>query len=169
MLVPEEKLPPTNCRSGQVSLRDVMPADLPLFFEHQCDLEAVRMADFPSRDKPDFTAHWQKIMADDQVIIKTILYNGQVVGNIVSFIVAGRRQVGYWLGREYWARGIATAALEEFLVHLPQRPMFAEVASHNRISQRVLEKCGFERAPIVSSTPPAGASVVDDVLIYILK
>jgi len=34
----------------RVVLREVVDSDLPIFFEHQRNLEAVRMAAFPSRD-----------------------------------------------------------------------------------------------------------------------
>jgi RimJ/RimL family protein N-acetyltransferase len=51
--------------------------------------------------------------------------------------------VGYWLGREFWGKGIATRALEEFLQEIKTRPLYAHVAKHNIGSRRVLEKCGF--------------------------
>ena len=53
------------------------------------------MATFPSRDKDAFMVHWAKIMADDSIILKTILFDGQVAGNIVSFEMVGKREVGY--------------------------------------------------------------------------
>ncbi len=37
--------------TGGVMLRDVEEADLPVFFEHQLDPEATRMADFSARDR----------------------------------------------------------------------------------------------------------------------
>ena len=68
-----------------VLLRDVTKSDLPLFFEHQLDPDATEMAAFPARDKGTFMSHWAKIMADDSVILKTILFDGQVAGNSVCF------------------------------------------------------------------------------------
>ncbi len=56
-------------------------------------------------------AHWAKIMANETDILKTILFEGQAAGNIVSWKQDGQREVGYWLGREYWGKGIATWAL----------------------------------------------------------
>ena len=41
-----------------VQLRDVVTADLPIFFEQQLDPEATQMADFPSRDRDAFMTHW---------------------------------------------------------------------------------------------------------------
>jgi RimJ/RimL family protein N-acetyltransferase len=128
---------------GTVRLRDVTEADLPIFFEQQLDPDAVRMAAFPSRDRDAFDAHWARILADDTVIKKTILLAGHVAGNVVSWEQPGERLVGYWIGKEYWGKGVATRALSEFLDYVKARPLFARVAKHNVASIRVLEKCGF--------------------------
>ncbi len=124
-------------------LRDVTASDLPIFFEQQLDPEATAMAAFPSRDRESFMKHWAKIMADESVILKTILFDGQVAGNIVSWEQAGEREVGYWIGKEFWGKGIATQALLLFTGLAKTRPLFAHVAKHNIGSRRVLEKCGF--------------------------
>ncbi len=127
-----------------ITLRDVIQEDLPVFFEHQLDPVATEMAAFPSRDREAFMAHWAKIMKNAEVIIKTILFDGQVAGNIVSFEMHGRREVGYWVGREFWGKGIASESLRQFLGHEMRRPLFAHVARNNVASKKVLEKCGFE-------------------------
>ena len=87
--------------------------------------------------------HWHKIMANPAGTMRTILLDDVVAGNIVSWDAADGREVGYWIGREFWGRGIATRALQLFLKELPIRPLFAHVARHNVGSRRVLEKCGF--------------------------
>jgi RimJ/RimL family protein N-acetyltransferase len=129
--------------TSDVLLRDVTEADLPIFFEHQLDPDATEMAAFPSRDRDAFMAHWAKIMTDDSVILKSVLFNEQVAGNIVSFVQFSKREVGYWIGKEYWSKGIATKALASFLDYVRTRPLYAHVAKHNIGSRRVLEKCGF--------------------------
>lgn len=126
-----------------VKLRPVVDSDLPIFFLHQADAEAARMADFPSRDEMAFYAHWRKIMADPLNILRTVVYDDQVAGNVVSFILEGRREVGYWLGREFWGKGIASAALKLFLAEINERPLYGVTAHSNPASMRVLEKCGF--------------------------
>ena len=128
-----------------VLLRDVTASDLPIFFEQQLDPIATQMAAFPARDREAFMAHWAKILADEANILKTILYGDQVAGNIVSWEQSGEREVGYWLGREFWGKGIATRALSLFLEQVLLRPLYAYVAKHNLASIRVLEKCGFEK------------------------
>ena len=49
------------------------------------------------------------------------------------------------MGREFWGRGLATGALSELAVEIPERPLHAWVAASNVGSIRVLEKCGFAR------------------------
>jgi RimJ/RimL family protein N-acetyltransferase len=133
----------SRAMTSDVLLRDVIEDDLPIFFEHQLDPDANRMAAFPARDRVAFIAHWTKILADETIKKKTILFDGHVAGNVVSFEQFGKREVGYWIGKEYWGKGIATKALSELLGHVKTRPLYAHVAKHNIASIRVLEKCGF--------------------------
>lgn len=129
--------------TSSVVLRDVSEADLPIFFEHQLDPEASAMAAFPSRDRDSFMAHWRKLLADDTIIKQTILFDGAVAGNIGSFEQDGQREISYWVGRSYWGKGIASAALAALLQHVKTRPLYAHVAAHNHGSLRVLQKNGF--------------------------
>ena len=124
-------------------LRDVIESDLPVFYEQQKEPEAAYMADFPSREREAFMAHWARILGNEAVVIQTILFNGQVAGNIVSFEMNGKREAGYWLGKEFWGQGIATRALSGFLKLVKVRPLYAHVVKDNIGSRRVLEKCGF--------------------------
>jgi hypothetical protein len=81
--------------SGVVMLRDLEDQDLPILFEHQRDPIANEMAAFPPRERDAFMEHWAKILADDGVTKKTILFNGRVAGSIVCWENSGRRLVGY--------------------------------------------------------------------------
>ena len=129
-----------------VLLRDTTEDDLPIFFEQQLDSEANYMAAFTAKDPTDkdaFTAHWAKILSDDTKINKTILLNEQVAGYVACFEQFGEPEVSYWIGKEYWGRGLATKALSDFLGYVKVRPLYARVAKDNIASIRVLEKCGF--------------------------
>jgi hypothetical protein len=84
-----------------IQLRDVTETDLAVFYEQQLDPVATDMAGFPSRSLDAFMTHWTRIMADESVQLKTILFNGEVAGNLVCFEQIGEREVGYWLGKEY--------------------------------------------------------------------
>src|SRR6516225_7734939 len=55
--------------------------------------------------------------------------------------------VGYWLGEEFWRRGIMTEAVtavtDFWFDNFPLRRISAEVFANNPASARVLEKAGF--------------------------
>jgi RimJ/RimL family protein N-acetyltransferase len=131
-------------KDDAVRLRDVEPADIPVFYEHQADPDAVRLVAFATRDRAAHAAHLAAVVTDPEVIIRTVLDDdGSVAGQVLSFPRNGVREVGYWLGREFWGRGIATAALGAFLAVDTSRPLHAVVAEHNIGSRRVLEHHGF--------------------------
>ena len=69
---------------------------------------------------------------------------GQVAGHIACYPQEGELEVTYWLGREFWGRGLATQALNRMLHLVIGRPIFARVATDNIGSIRVLQKCGFK-------------------------
>ena len=73
------------------------------------------MAAFPSSRRDAFGTHWARVLEDETVTKKTVLVDGRVASNVVSFEVEGEREVGYWLGREFWGRGVPTEALSQFL------------------------------------------------------
>jgi RimJ/RimL family protein N-acetyltransferase len=148
-------------------LREVVETDLPIFFEHQRDPQAVRMAAFPSRDRDAFMKHWARLRREPSNIVRTIVCDGQVAGNIGSWIAGDQRLIGYWVGREFWCRGVATAALAAFVAEVKERPLHAFVATHNVGSIRVLEKCKF--VPSFKHDPSiAGEDGIHEVL-YMLS
>ena len=130
------------------------------------------MVAFQSRDRAAFDQHWAKILADETGLIRTIVATfdasqpkAQVAGNIVSWNSDGQREIGYWIDRAYWGRGVATAALSAFL-HLEQtRPLYAGVAKHNAASVRVLQKCGFT---LRASTDKASDHADDSHVLLVL-
>ena len=133
--------------SESIALRKIEPADLETFFEQQLDAQAIRMAAFVCADPGDkvaFDAHWEKILNSPQITQRTILAEGKVAGHIACYPEEGHLEVTYWLGREFWGRGLATQALERMLQMVVDRPVFARAATDNIGSIRVLQKCGFE-------------------------
>ena len=127
-----------------VVLRELRDEDLPILYEHQRDPESVKMADFPPRDLEGFHAHWAKVRANPENMFRTVeLADGTVAGTVLSFPRDGVREVGYWIDRALWGRGIATRALASYLELERTRPLYAGLARHNAASRRVLEKCGF--------------------------
>ncbi len=139
--------------TDEVSLRPVMDSDVSIFFQYEQDPDARHMAAFTTADPTNraaFQAHWARVRADAANVSRTIIWDRQVVGHLGSWIeVDGTaeptRELGYWLGKPYWGKGIATRALALFLRELPTRPIYAHAAKDNLGSIRVLEKCGFTR------------------------
>ena len=129
---------------NDVRLRDVEPADLPVFYEHQLDADAAAMAAFPARDRAAFDAHRAtNVLGNAAAVTQTILLEGQVAGYIGSWPQDDVRVVGYWIGNPHWGKGVATRALAEFLQIVTERPLYAHAVAHNVGSIRVLQKCGF--------------------------
>jgi RimJ/RimL family protein N-acetyltransferase len=129
-----------------VELRPVQGEDLAVFFEQQLDPAASHMAAFTAADPADreaFDAHWTRILGDERVTLRTILFDDQVAGHIATFERSGQPEITYWLGKAYWGKGVASKALLSFLTLVEIRPLFARVAKDNIASIRVLEKCGF--------------------------
>jgi RimJ/RimL family protein N-acetyltransferase len=129
-----------------ITLREVEPGDLPVFFEHQRDPEGVRMAAFTAADPEDrdqFDRHWRWLLAEKTAMVKTILVDGEVAGHILSYEGYANLEVSYWLGRAYWGKGIATQALGEFLELQPHRPLYGRAAKDNVGSVKVMLKNGF--------------------------
>jgi RimJ/RimL family protein N-acetyltransferase len=153
----------------RVSLRPVKTDDLPIFFVHQLDPVATKLAAFPSRDRDAFFTHWTtNILGNPTALNCAILTGNQVAGYISAYTDAASndRLVCYWLGREFWGRGIASAAMSQFLRLESTRPLSARVVKHNHGSIRVLEKAGFARTGEEAFSLPSGARVEE--LIYLL-
>lgn len=147
-----------------IRLRPVAASDLDTFFEHQRDPVALRVGTLTSRDRAEFDAHWARILADPVGILRTVESEGAVVGYVGSFVREGLREVAYWYGREHWGKGIATAALREFLAEVHERPLFARVTVDHTASRRVLEKVGFFIEARESTVESSGDQVEEFLL-----
>jgi RimJ/RimL family protein N-acetyltransferase len=143
-------------------LRQTEEGDLPALYEHQRDPEGARMAAFTPRELPTFLLHWRtRILGDPRVHARTIVVDGRVAGYVTSWAQDEARLIAYWIAREHWGRGVATAALTEFVEQVDRaRPLGAFVATSNTGSIRVLEKCGFVLVPGSRET---GADGVEEV------
>jgi RimJ/RimL family protein N-acetyltransferase len=126
-----------------VHLRPVAPGDLETLYEHQADPEGCRMAAVHPRPRDVFFARWEGIFKDPGVVPRAIIAGGVLVGSISVFGRDGLDYVGYWIAREHWGKGFASAGLRLLLGEVARRPLYARVATHNAASLRVLNRCGF--------------------------
>ena len=151
-----------------MTLRPLHVSDLDSVFRQMSDPESVRMAAFTPEDPDDrqrFDEHMVRVMAMPDVVNRAIIWKGDVVGSVASFVLEGRTEVTYWIDRAVWGRGIATQALSLFLEDVRVRPLFARAASDNTGSLRVLEKNGFRVIDTeVSFAPARGAEIEESVL-----
>ena len=129
-----------------MELRTVRDSDLDAIFDIEREPEGVRMAAFTAPDPHDrarFDEHWQRIRASPEIVARTVVDDGVVVGHVAVFGPPDEREVTYWIARSHWGRGVATAALRLLLAEVPERPVHARAAADNVGSARVLAKCGF--------------------------
>ncbi len=146
--------------NDQVHLSPFCPADVPALTEHLndrdvCDRTIRIPFPYTEKDADDWLllaasiarqqgrpVHWAIRTAEDG-LIGGCGFEGLQVGK------SHRAEVGCWLAKPSWGRGIMTAvvqrlcrcAFEEFgLVKVT-----AHVFRHNLASARVLEKCGFQQ------------------------
>jgi RimJ/RimL family protein N-acetyltransferase len=126
-----------------ISLRAITEADLPTLYENQRDPEATEMVGFPARELDAFLAHRARNEANPTNESRAIMVGENLAGDIVSWAQDGERRIGYWISKQYWGRGVASAALKAFVAELTERPLYADVLKTNAGSIRVLEKAGF--------------------------
>lgn len=131
-----------------VWLRDVVESDLERFVElppEPAGEQQVGTTPPETGEKETYWSFWHGPLGDPGVLKKSILYQGQVAGYLLYFNQFGEQEVGYWLRRDFWGRGIATQALRLFLQEITARPIYGRADQHNLASIRVMEKCGFRR------------------------
>ncbi|HEU4632176.1 MAG TPA: GNAT family protein [Gemmatimonadaceae bacterium] len=77
-------------------------------------------------------------------------------------------EIGYWIGRAYWGRGIATAAIRGAtgyaLTTLGFRRVFAVPFVRNAASVRALEKAGYVREGVMRRSAVKDGALLDQYL-----
>jgi RimJ/RimL family protein N-acetyltransferase len=152
----------------QCALREVRDEDIAVLFEQWADPVAAQMAAFiaPDHMDPDaFERRWARLRADETVINRAVVVDGEVAGSIGSWGEPGDRELTYWIGRSHWGKGIATCALNAFLGVDSSRPLRARIAADNVASRRVLEKCGFRAIGTDRGFAEARSAEIDEVVL----
>jgi hypothetical protein len=78
--------------------------DLNAFFEFQRDKEALYLAAFTPKDPEDKAAYihkFSKLLKDPTIHMRTIYYEGKVVGSIIKFIMDEEAEITYWIDKKY--------------------------------------------------------------------
>lgn len=109
------------------------------------------------KDAEDWVAY---CMEQDPLVNFAIDVDGQVVGGIALELRADVYRktplIGYWLGQEYWGRGIMPEAVKLVtnyaFYNLDIISIQALVFSGNPKSMRVLEKAGYQKQGVIKSS-----------------
>lgn len=88
------------------------------------------------------TVHWA-IRDEAEFLIGGCGFDGLQVGK------SHRAELGYWLAKPYWGRGIMTAVVQRLcdlaIAEFGVTKITAHVFADNLASAKVLEKCGFQQ------------------------
>ena len=84
-----------------------------------------------------------------------------------------RAEVGYWLAKPFWGRGITTAVVQRVCQHAFEEfglvKIIAHVVTHNPASARVLEKCGFVQEGLLRKHFLKDGQLIDVKLFALLR
>jgi 8-oxo-dGTP diphosphatase len=143
--------------ASSLRLRRLEPADAPAIAGLAGEWEVARYtARIPHPLTPalaaEFVAHAAQALAEGSEYVLAIerLADRRLVGCVGFFFEAGTPQIGYWIGRPFWGRGLATETVRRLVRLLFEdfaaEAVGAEAMAENAASARVLEKAGFTRA-----------------------
>ena len=82
-------------------------------------------------------------------------------------------EIGYWLGEEFWGRGITTEAVRavtrDAFARFDLVRLYAGVFEGNRASMRVLEKAGYTREALLRKAVVKDGRTLDLVLYAVVR
>ena len=122
-------------------------------------------------------AFLQRVVADDPAKVLAIEVDGEAAGSIGIFqlqdIFHQNAELGYWLARKHWGKGIMSQAVEQMIQYgfrsfpAVQR-IFARPFGRNMASQRVLDKAGMKLEARFAGTICKNGEAEDE-LIYSIR
>jgi RimJ/RimL family protein N-acetyltransferase len=145
--------------NDQVHLTEFRPSDQPALVQHLHDrdiYDRTLRIPFPYADAT--ADEWLALVASVteqqgrpvQFAIRSAS-DALIGGCGFSGFQAGKShlaEVGYWLAKPYWGRGLMTAVVQRLCRHAFEEfglvKIIAHVHPHNQASTRVLAKCGFQ-------------------------
>jgi RimJ/RimL family protein N-acetyltransferase len=113
----------------------------------------------------------------DPPINMAIVVDGKIAGGIGAKqkedVYRKNMEVGYFLGEQYWGKGITSIALRKFVDYLFKTfditRIFAPVFEYNKASQRVLEKVGFRKEAVFKKSVIKNDIYYNEVIYALLK
>ena len=111
----------------------------------------------------------------EETVYFAIREGDSLIGGIgFDNLVKGHRaEIGYWLARPYWGRGIMTDVVQTVCAYAINKWQLVRITAHvflfNRASARVLEKSGFEVEGILRKHHQKGGEFLDSSLYALVK
>lgn len=165
-------LPRFDC--GVAQLRAWRPDDLDSLVANASHADVSRgLRDrFPYPYTGDDGRAWLARAVDESDRAWAIEIDGSAVGGVSlhpgSDVHRHSAELGYWLGRRFWGRGIMSAIIARFapdaMAAFRLHRLYATVYANNPASMRVLEKAGFEREGVQKSAVVKRGELLDLVV-----
>ena len=170
--------------NDQIHLSEIRPSDKPALIEHlndrdiydrtfripfpytEADAEAFLARVAKATEQHGQPAHFAIRTGDDTLI-------GGCGLNDLEIGKSHRAEIGYWLAKPFWGRGIMTAVIKRVCQHAFEEfglvKTIAHVVTHNPASARVLEKCGFVQEGLLRKHFLKDGQFIDVRLFALLK
>jgi ribosomal-protein-alanine N-acetyltransferase len=119
----------------------------------------------------------QRASTESPVRNFAIVVDGKAVGGIGFIpkedVYRKSAEIGFWLGEEYWGRGIMTEALravtEYAFANFDLCRLYAGVFEWNLASMRVLEKAGYHLEAQLKKAVTKNGKTIDEFLYAIVR
>ncbi len=156
-------------RTERLRLRRASDDDLDAIFEIMSDPETMRFWSSPPHGSREETARWLGSMIDadrseqsDEFILE---FKGRVIGKLGAWQPP---EIGFFLHRNYWGRGLAAEALQQFIAYAAGRGLdclTADVDPRNHSCIRLLERAGFERSGMKTANHVVAGQACDSLFL----
>jgi ribosomal-protein-alanine N-acetyltransferase len=108
---------------------------------------------------------------------RAIIVDGEVAGSIGAFLDSGlyckNAEIAYWLGSQFWNRGIMSLVIEKFADHVflnyAVERIYARPFVRNIGSRKALEKAGFEPEGILRKSAFKDGQSMDTYMYSLLR
>jgi len=180
MELPRRETPPLELPLERCTIRSWRLTDIPALARHADDRKVWRnLRDrFPHPFTVMDAARW--VRAATTASPEThfaIAVDGEAVGSVglelLSDVHSRSAEIGYWLGRTHWGRGLATEAVRAFTLYAFAAyglyRIFATVFEWNPASRRVLEKAGYTLEGRLRKSVVKDGQLLDSYLYAIVR
>ncbi len=119
----------------------------------------------------DADNYYQIIKNENPKTTFAIEYKGEYVGNIGlvpgTDVYRNSAELGFFIGEPFWNRGITSKSVNIITTYgfeqLKIVRIFSTVFEFNKASQRVLEKCGFEKEAVSKKAIIKNGVIYDEI------